>query len=219
MHEHPLSDAVQNYLREIVNLEHAGNRATTTSVADAMQVSAASASEMLKRLAALELVDHVPYHGVTLTSAGRRVALEVVRHHRLLEMYLAEALGMPLDEVHAEADRLEHVLSDELERRIDAALGHPTRDPHGHPIPDANLELAPPAARTLLELQPGERATVAYVPDRDGELVRYLSSLELVPGREVEVTGLAPFDGPVALRSANGEHVLSRELAAAIGVE
>jgi DtxR family Mn-dependent transcriptional regulator len=219
MHEHPLTDAVQNYLREIVILEHAGHRATTTSVAEAMQVTAASASGMLKRLAALELVDHVPYHGVSLTPAGRRVALEVVRHHRLLEMYLAEALGMPLDEVHAEADRLEHVLSDELERRIDAVLGHPTRDPHGHPIPDANLELEAPARRTLLELQPGERGTVASVPDRDGGLVRYLASLELVPGRDVELTGFAPFEGPVALRSANGDHVVSRELAAEIGVE
>ena len=213
-----LSDAIQDYLREVFKLEHAGRRATTTSVAEAMGVSAASASAMLKRLAALELVDHVPYHGVELTDSGRRVALEVIRHHRLLEMYLAETLGMPLDEVHAEADRLEHALSDELERRIDAALGHPTHDPHGHPIPDENLELGPLPRRTLLELEPGERATVAHVPDDDDELVRYLSSLELVPGREVQLTGVAPFDGPVTLRSPSGEHALSRELAGSIGV-
>lgn len=216
--QRPLSDAIQDYLREVFKLEQAGRRATTTSVAAAVGVTPASASVMLKRLAALELVDHVPYRGVALRDAGRRVALEVVRHHRLLEMYLAETLGMPLDEVHAEADRLEHALSDELERRIDAALGHPTHDPHGHPIPDANLELEPPCARTLLELLPGECAIVAHVPDSDGELVRYLSSLELVPGREVELTDLAPFGGPVTLRSRSGDHSLSRELAGAIGV-
>src|SRR5262245_21148812 len=213
-----LSDAIQDYLREVFKLEHAGRRATTTSVAEAMGVSPASASAMLKRLDALGLVDLVPYRGVELTESGRRVALEVIRHHRLLEMYLAETLGMALDEVHAEADRLEHSLSDELERRIDAALGHPTHDPHGHPIPDANLELGPHSRRTLLELQAGERATVAHVPDDDGELLRYLSSLELVPGREVQLTAFAPFDGPVTLRSQSGEHALSRELAAAIGV-
>lgn len=213
-----VSEAIQDYLREAFKLEQAGHRATTTSVAEAMGVSAASASAMLKRLAVLGLVDHAPYRGVTLTDAGRHIALEIVRHHRLLEMYLAETLGMPLDEVHAEADRLEHALSEELERRIDAALGHPTHDPHGHPIPDANLELQPPCTRTLLELQPGERAVVALVPDSDDELVRYLADLELVPGREVEMTALAPFGGPVTLRSKSGDHSLSRELAAAIGV-
>src|SRR5262249_51325818 len=183
-----LSDAVQDYLREIFKLEHADRRATTTTVAEAMGVTAASASVMLKRLAALDLVDHAPYRGVELTDAGRRVALEIIRHHRLLEMYLAETLGMPLDEVHAEADRLEHSLSEELERGIDIPLGHPTHDPHGHPIPDENLELAPACERTVLDLEPGERAVVAHVPDSDRELVRYLTDLELVPGSEVVLT-------------------------------
>jgi DtxR family Mn-dependent transcriptional regulator len=213
-----LSDAIQDYLREIYKLESSGVRATTTSVAEALSVSAPSASVMLKRLAALDLVEHTPYRGVALTDAGRRVALEVIRHHRLLEQYLAETLGVPLDEVHGEADRLEHALSEELERRIDALLGHPTRDPHGHPIPDADLNVDALGARTLLELSPGERATVAHVPDGDVDLLRYLSGLELVPGREVELKELAPFEGPVMLRSANGEHAISREIAGAIGV-
>ena len=136
----PLSDAIQDYLREIFKLEASGQRATTTNVAEAAGVSPASASVMLKRLAALGLVRHTPYRGVELSESGRRVALEVIRHHRLLEQYLAETLGVPLEDVHAEADRLEHALSEELEDRIDKALGHPTHDPHGDPIPTADLK-------------------------------------------------------------------------------
>ncbi len=215
----PLTEAIQHYVREIYKLESAGARATTSSVAQAMQVSPASASVMLKRLAALDLVEHVPYRGVALTDAGRRVALELIRHHRLLERYLAEVLGVPLDQLHAEADRLEHALSEELERRIDALLGYPTHDPHGHPIPDAKLRLAPAASdRTLLSLEPGEAAVIAHVPDGDAELLRYLHGLGLVPGRRIEVTAQAPFGGPVTLRAGKGEHAISRELAEAIGV-
>jgi DtxR family Mn-dependent transcriptional regulator len=214
----PLTDAIQDYLREIYKLEAAGARATTTSVAKAVEVSAASASVMLKRLAALELVEHTPYRGVVLTEAGRRVALEVTRHHRLLEQYLSETLGVPLDQVHAEADRLEHALSEELEQRIDAHLGHPTHDPHGHPIPTAELQLAAGAERTLLELEPGETAVIAHVPDGDPDLLRYLASLDLLPGRNVELAGTAVFGGPVTFRSATGQHAISRELAGAIGI-
>src|SRR5215216_271712 len=214
----PLSDAIQDYLREVFKLETAGERATTSTVAAAMDVSAPSASVMLKRLAALDLVEHVPYRGVELTESGRRVALEIVRHHRLLEQYLAETLGVPVERVHAEADRLEHALSEELERLIDAKLGHPTHDPHGHPIPDADLNLAPPApARSLLELEPGESATIRHVPDRDTGLLRYLSELDLLPGCTVVVERVAPYGGPLTLRSTTGGHAISRELAGAIG--
>src|SRR5215210_2872483 len=214
----PLSDAIQDYLREVFKLEAGGERATTSTVAAAMDVSAPSASVMLKRLAALELVEHVPYRGVELTAAGRRVALEIVRHHRLLEQYLAETLGVPVEKVHGEADRLEHALSEELERLIDAKLGHPTHDPHGHPIPDADLNLAPAVAtRSLLELEPGEHATIRHIPDRDAELLRYLSDLDLLPGSSVVVERVAPFGGPLTLRSASGEHAISRDLAGAIG--
>ena len=136
----PLSDAIQHYLRGIYKLGATGDRVSTTGLAREMRVSPASASAMVKKLAALDLVSHAPYRGVSLTPAGEQVALEVICHHRLLEQYLAESLGMPIDEVHAEADRLEHALSEELEARIDEALGFPTHDPHGDPIPDANLE-------------------------------------------------------------------------------
>jgi DtxR family transcriptional regulator, Mn-dependent transcriptional regulator len=215
----PLTEAIQHYLREVYKLEAGGIRATTTSVAEAMEVSAPSASAMLKRLAALELVEHIPYRGVALTDDGRRVALEVIRHHRLLEQYLAERLGVPLDQVHAEADRLEHALSEEVEKRIDALLGYPTHDPHGHPIPDAELKLASADSyRTIVSLAPGEAALVAHVPDVDAELLRYLHDLGLVPGSRIEVANHAPFGGPVTVRTDAGEHAISRELAGAIGI-
>ena len=136
----PLSDAIQHYLRAIYKLGAAGGRVSVTSLARAQRVSPASASAMVKKLAALELLEHAPYRGVRLTPAGERVAVEVIRHHRLLELYLAETLGLHVDEVHDEADRLEHALSEELEARIDRALGFPTHDPHGDPIPNADLE-------------------------------------------------------------------------------
>ena len=135
-----LSDAIQDYLKEIYKLGSEAERVSTSALARAQQVSAASASAMVKKLAALGLAEHAPYRGVTLTHAGEQVALEVIRHHRLLELYLAETLGIGVDDVHDEADRLEHALSEELEARIDKALGFPTHDPHGDPIPDANLE-------------------------------------------------------------------------------
>jgi DtxR family Mn-dependent transcriptional regulator len=136
----PLSDAIQDYLREIYRLADGGSRVTTTALARGMGVSPASASAMVKKLAVLNLVEHAPYRGVAMTPDGEKVAIEVIRHHRLLELYLAKTLGIGVADVHDEADRLEHVLSEELEARIDEALGYPTHDPHGDPIPDANLE-------------------------------------------------------------------------------
>ena len=141
-----LTDSIQDYLKEIYKLAVGGERVSTSALARQQRVSDASASAMVKKLAALSLARHERYRGVELTDAGERVALEVIRHHRLLELYLAETLGLDVDDVHDEADRLEHVLSDELEARIDRALGFPTHDPHGDPIPDANLEWPPDRA-------------------------------------------------------------------------
>lgn len=134
-----LTDAIQDYLREIYKLGEGGGRVSVTALAKRQGVSPASASAMVKKLAALELAVHQPYRGIELTPDGEKVALEVIRHHRLLELYLAETLGVHVDEVHDEAERLEHALSEELEARIDKVLGFPTHDPHGDPIPDANL--------------------------------------------------------------------------------
>jgi DtxR family Mn-dependent transcriptional regulator len=143
-----LTEAIQDYLRAVYLLGESGDRVSVTALAKRLHVSPASASAMVKKLAALDLAEHAPYRGVSLTAAGERVALEVIRHHRLLELYLAETLGLHVDEVHDEADRLEHVLSEELEERIDRALGFPTHDPHGDPIPDSNLEWPTSARRT-----------------------------------------------------------------------
>jgi DtxR family transcriptional regulator, Mn-dependent transcriptional regulator len=209
--------AVQDYLKAIYALESSGERVTTSALATRMRVSAPSATAMAKRLADLGLVERAPYRGVALTAEGKRGALEVMRHHRLLERYLADRLGLSLDEVHAEADRLEHALSEELEAKIDAELGFPTHDPHGDPIPDRELRIETALSRTLVDLEPGEQAQVSRVPDGDSELLRYLTELGLVPGSAVKMVGQAPFSGPVTLRTENGEHAISRELALRIG--
>jgi DtxR family Mn-dependent transcriptional regulator len=208
-----LTVAVQDYLKAIYALETVGERATTSALAARMGVSAPSATAMTKRLAELGLVERAPYRGVVLTDGGRRGALEVLRHHRLLERYLVDRLGLSLDEVHVEADRLEHALSEELEAKIDAELGFPTHDPHGDPIPDRELRVATGGARTLVDLAPGEQASVSRVPDGDPGLLRYLAELGLVPGSDVELVSRAPFGGPVTMRTVTGEHPISRELA------
>jgi DtxR family Mn-dependent transcriptional regulator len=216
---HELSHAVQDYLKAIAKAELDGERATTTGLAQALDVSPPSATAMCKRLAALALVERTPYRGVVLTRKGRRLAMEAIRHHRLIERYLVETLGLSIAEAHAEADRLEHALSEALEARIDSALGFPDSDPHGDPIPDSNLRLRAIEWQPLSELDAGERGTIRRVPDGDEDILRYLSELALTPGLPVEVLLAAPFGGPLTVRSNDGEHAISRELAAAIGVE
>ncbi len=213
-----LTDAMQDYVKEIYKLRLEGKRATTSAIAERLGVRPPSVTAMLKRLSALGLAEHAPYRGVELTPAGERVALEVIRHHRLLELYLAQALGLSLDEVHSEADRLEHALSEELEAKIDLALGYPTHDPHGDPIPDAELRLDRKRLRTLASLEPGDEATIRRVPDGDDELLRYLSKLTLVPGMKVKLRAAEPFGGPLTVRVGKAEHAISRELAGGIGV-
>jgi DtxR family Mn-dependent transcriptional regulator len=213
-----LSVAIQDYLKEIYKIQTSGERATTTAIARRMGVAPSSVTSMLKKLAALGLVEHAPYRGVELSEAGSKIALEVIRHHRLLEQYLAETLGLGIDAVHAEADRLEHVISEELEARIDEQLGYPTHDPHGDPIPDAGLNVDRTSLRSLAALVPGEQATVRRIPDGDAELLRYLAELTLVPGRRVTMRRSEPFGGPVTVDVDGSEHAISRELAGQIGV-
>jgi DtxR family transcriptional regulator, Mn-dependent transcriptional regulator len=213
-----LTDAIQDYLKEIYKLESAGHRATTSALAERLEVSAPSVTAMLKKLATLGLVEHQRYRGAKLTPAGERVALEVIRHHRLIEQYLVETLGLPIDAVHVEADRLEHALSEELEAHIDRTLGFPTSDPHGDPIPGPDLRLVPTEATPLSALEAGAKATVSRVPDRDGDVLRYLTKLKLVPGSRLEVRESAPFGGPLTVRVGGADHAISRELAAQIGV-
>jgi DtxR family Mn-dependent transcriptional regulator len=208
---------MQDYLKELYKLQGDG-RASTTALAERMGVTAASATSMLKKLASLGLAEHEPYRGARLTASGERVAIEMIRHHRLLEEYLSKSLGLTIDAVHAEADRLEHALSEELEAHIDRSLGFPTHDPHGDPIPSADLELEQGELGRLDELGAGERAVVRRVPDSDRDLLQYLDELGLVPGETVELLAAAPFGGPVTVRARGIAHAIGRELAARIGV-
>jgi DtxR family Mn-dependent transcriptional regulator len=218
MSKSELSAAIQDYLKEIYKIQASGEKATTTAIAKRMGVAPSSATSMLKKLAALGLAEHAPYRGIKLSSAGTKIALEVIRHHRLLEQYLAETLGLSIDAVHAEADRLEHVLSEELEARIDEKLGYPTHDPHGDPIPDAGLNVDRSQLRSLEALEPGEEAIVKRVPDGDADLLRYLAKLALVPGGRVTMRRSEPFGGPLTVLVSGKEHAISRELAGQIGV-
>ena len=213
-----VSETAQDYLKAIWKLQAAHGEATTSALAGELEVSPASATAMLKKLDKLGLVQHEPYHGAQLTPAGERVALEVIRHHRLLELYLKEALGLSWDQVHVEAERLEHYLSDEVEARIDAALGYPTRDPHGDPIPTAELVLETGERRTLVDVAAGDEAVIRRVPDSDPELLRYLAGLGLVPECPVVMIEQAPFEGPVTLEIDGTTHSIGRSVAARIEV-
>src|SRR5947208_4938360 len=178
-----ISAAVEDYAKAIYALQtRAQGAVTNNSLAERLGVTPASASAMVKKLDGLGLVEHVPYRGVELTPAGRRVALEVLRHHRLLELYLAETLGVPWDRVHAEAESLEHVLSDELEAAIAAKLGNPTRDPHGDPIPSADLRVDERETVALQELEAGQNGRFVRVSDSDPAMLRYLSERGISPG-------------------------------------
>ena len=213
------SEAVEDYAKAIYALERRGTEpVSTTALAERLEVTAGSASGMLKKLAGLGLVKHVPYRGVQLTDGGRRLALEVLRHHRLLERYLAEELGVPWDRVHDEAERLEHVISEDLEERIAAKLGHPDEDPHGDPIPTRDLRVDEGETRPLSDLDPGERATLARVSDSDPAKLRYLAEKEIVPGVALELRGREPFGGPLTVRVGERTVGLGEEIARVVMV-
>jgi len=214
-----VSEAVENYAKAIYAIQDRDGMVTTNALAERLGVTPASASGMVKKLDGLGLVSHVPYKGVELTEAGERVALEVIRHHRLLELYLTESLDVPWDRVHAEAEVLEHVLSEELEELIAAKLGHPTVDPHGDPIPSAELTIQERPTDSLSHLEPGTRATFVRISDSDPEMLRYLADRGIAPGDAFEVLEKQPFDGPIFARFGDQVHVLGGQLATAMRVE
>ena len=214
-----ISGAVQDYLKTIYKLQEDNGVVSTSALAEAMEVAAASVTGMVKKLAGLKLVRHNPYQGVTLTKAGEKMALEVIRHHRLLELYLAEALGYSWDKVHEEAERLEHVISEEFEEKIFEALGRPTRDPHGDPIPAKDGTVVAAEHDRLSDLEPGATGVIRQVSDSDAEMLRYLGTRGLIPNAPVEVLEKAPFNGPVTVKTRETSHVLGRDLAQHIRVE
>ena len=216
-----VSSAVQDYAKAIYALQRRsdGDAVATNDLAARLGVTPASASAMTRKLAERGLADLVPYRGVKLTSEGERVALEVLRHHRLLELYLAEHLDVPWDRVHEEAEALEHVISEDLEARIAAKLGHPTHDPHGDPIPNAELEIEESTTRRLADLVPGDRGVFVRVSDADPAMLRYLTERGVCLGDRLEVLDRQPFEGPLTVRVGDSLQVLGGALAAAMRVE
>ncbi len=214
-----LSRQIEDYLKVIYKILESDSTATTSAIASALAISPASVTSMLKKLHDLKLVRYERYRGVSILPPGRKIALEVIRHHRLIELYLQSALGYPWDRVDAEAERLEHVISEEMEDRIDELLGHPTVDPHGDPIPSKGGVVARPDHRSLSDLGVGESAIVQRVSDQDAAKLRYLAGLGLVPKAKVRVLEKGPFDGPLVLRVGNARRVVGRELAAEVKVD
>jgi DtxR family Mn-dependent transcriptional regulator len=214
------SPAVEDYSKAIFALQSRDDEpVSTNALAERLGITPGSVSAMLGKLNELGLATHVPYRGVRLTADGRRLALEVIRHHRLLESFLADSLGMPWDRVHAEAEVLEHVLSEDLEELIAAKLGHPTVDPHGDPIPSAALELQEPSTRSMESLQVGEQGVFVRISDSDPEMLRYLAGCGISPGDRFAVRERQPFGGPLFVRFAEREHAIGGQLASAMRVE
>ena len=215
-----VSRSAQDYLKAIYALQEGGTPAVTTNqLAERLGVAAPSVTNMVAKLADAGYLRHTPYKGAELTEKGAAVALEVIRHHRLWEAFLHQALGVPIDRLHEEAERLEHELSDHLERHIVRALGDPTHDPHGDPIPAPDGTIDGAVHPTLADLPLGARGTVRRVPSHDPALLRYIGSLGLLPGAVVELRGREPFRGPLTIAVDAGERVVGHELAGHLLVE
>ena len=218
-----LSQAIQDYLKAIYKLQKGRDlvdTVNTSMIAEKMQVTPPSATNMIKKLADMNLVQHTPYRGVELMPAGEKIALEMIRHHRLLELYLSDALGYSWDQVDAEAERLEHVISEEFEDRIDQALGFPMTDPHGAPIPSKDGVIKHREYLRLVEVPAGKTAVIQQVSDRNPEMLRYMESLSLKPGARVEVGERLPFNAGLVVRiNSDEEQSLGMEVADHIYVE
>ncbi len=215
-----ISAHVQDYAKAVYALEaRHGSPVSTNELAERLGVTPGSVSGMLRKLSELGIVVHEPYRGVRLTTQGRRVALEVLRHHRLIELFLANELGMAWDRVHAEAEVLEHVLSEDLERLIAERLGNPTVDPHGDPIPTLTLEIDERETRTLEDLPPGASGVFTRVSDSDPEMLRDLAERGISLGARLRVTERQPFGGPVFVRVGDRELALGGQLAQAMRID
>lgn len=207
----PLSQSIEDYLKAVYELTREESRASTNALAEYLNVAPASVTGMLQKLATTEpaLLEYQKHRGVKLTAQGEKVALETIRHHRLLELFLHQILGYDWDEVHEEADRLEHVISEQFEERIAEALGDPSLDPHGDPIPRTDLSLPKAEGNLLSAMRPGDRGRVTRVRDTAAELLRHLSQMGVVPQAELEVTEFSEFDGNIHLKvKGNKEEIV-----------
>jgi len=213
------SPAVEDYLKAIYQLSEQGGAVSTSAIAERLGIAAGSVTGMLKRLADQGLVEHVPYHGTSLSAAGAKTAVRMVRRHRIIESFLVEILGYTWDRVHAEAEQLEHAASDQLIDRMAHVLGQPAADPHGSPIPTGHGDFHEDPLPTLDALARGQIATVSRVRDEDAEALRFLAELNLVPGALVEILEVQPFNGPLTLRIEGTTRVIGRELARFVQVE
>ena len=219
--EQPLTISTQDYLKHIYELTENGEAASTNALARRLNIKAASVTGMVQKLASAKpaLVEYEKHQGVTLTKEGRKAALEVIRHHRLLEAWLVQTLGYTWDEVHEEAERLEHVISEDFERRIATAMGHPTRDPHGELIPTADLRMPLDDLSPLSALQPEQSVIIKRVEASDPDLLRYLEGLGLIPGVLVEVKDYSPFDHNLTIKVGRKSLVLGLSITSKIFVE
>ncbi|MEB3330636.1 MAG: metal-dependent transcriptional regulator [Candidatus Sericytochromatia bacterium] len=215
------SPAIQDYIKAIFKLQDGGEVVSTTAIAEKLGFAPASVTGMLKKLARAGWLLHHPYQGVRLTEPGRRLALELIRHHRLIELYLTKALGYTWDEVDAEAERLEHVISEEMEDRMAAFLQEPTEDPHGDPIPARDGTMASIRWTPLSAIAPGQAVRIRRVKDSDPALLRYLGGLGMYPHAVLDVLERAPFDGPLTIRVQPGEerHALGAQVTGSVFVE
>ena len=219
--EQTLTISIQDYLKNIYELTETGEAASTNALAKKLKISAPSVTGMIQKLASAKpaLVEYQKHQGVTLTKEGKKAALEVIRHHRLLEAWLVQTLGYSWDEVHEEAERLEHVISEDFEERIAAAMGHPVRDPHGELIPTADLKMPLDDLTPLSALRPNQTVTVKRVQASDPELLRYLEGLGLVPGAQVEVNDYSHFDHNLTIKVGRKSFVLGLAITSKVFVE
>jgi DtxR family Mn-dependent transcriptional regulator len=219
--EQTLTISIQDYLKNIYELTENGETASTNDLARKLNISAPSVTGMVQKLASSKpaLVEYQKHQGVTLTKEGRKAALEVIRHHRLLEAWLVQTLGYSWDEVHEEAERLEHVISEDFERRIAAAMGHPLRDPHGELIPTADLKMPLDDLAPLSSLRPNQSATIQRIKAPDPELLRYLEGLGLIPGTQIEIKEHSPFDHNLTIKAGRKLIVLGLNITSKIFVE
>lgn len=213
-----LSQSTEDYLKTIYKLESEGKSPSTTRIAESMEVSSASATNMIKKLAKMGLVDYQSYKGAALTKTGQKMALEIIRHHRLLELYLMEMMGYSWDEVHDEAEKLEHHISEQFEDKIAELLDHPTHDPHGDPIPTKEGIMPKMQAEPLTNADEDHTYLISRVKDQDPELLRYLEEIGLLPGTKIVIKEKAPFKGPITLLIEENEQVIGYDLATNIFV-